>query len=206
MLGRSTNTKEFAEFLVQIRKATPAEPRAKLVIVLDNHKSHHGDSVRALASDLNFELLYLPTYTPQLNPIESLWSVVKGKLKKKLQEKKEIRVKQCEFEEELNTILRGVTAEQQAKAARENHRAFIYQTLSDLAAPVRQVTLADVLLEQRWNTVAQVEDDRSAQEVALRREGDMSPLLTQKAYFEQPFGHMAGFEIVPDDWEEEVMQ
>ena len=126
MLGKSTNNKEFPEFLRRIRMATPAGPRAKLVIVLDNHKSHHGDSMRTLARNLNFELLYLPTYTPQLNPIESLWSVVKGKLKKKLQERKEIRLKQSEFEEELETILRGVTTEQQAKAARENHRAFIH--------------------------------------------------------------------------------
>ena len=126
MLGKSTNSKEFAEFLRRIRMATPAGPRDKLVIVLDNHKSHHGDSMRTLARNLNFELLYLPTYTPQLNPIESLWSVVKGKLKKKLQEKKEIRIKQSEFEEELNTILTGVTTEQQAKAARENHRGFIH--------------------------------------------------------------------------------
>ena len=94
MLGKSTNNKEFPEFLRRIRMATPAGPREKLVIVLDNHKSHHGDSMRTLARNLNFELLYLPTYTPQLNPIESLWSVVKGKLKKKLQERKEIRLKQ----------------------------------------------------------------------------------------------------------------
>ena len=46
-----------------------------------------------LARNLNFELLFLPPYTPQLNPIESLWSVLKGKLKKKLQEKQAIRLK-----------------------------------------------------------------------------------------------------------------
>ena len=126
---------EFAEFLRQIRLATPARERAKLVIVLDNHKAHHGDSMATLARNLNFELLFLPPYTPQLNPIESLWSVIKGKLKKILQEKQAIRLKQSEFEEELKQVLQNVTTEQQAKAAKENHRAFIYQTLSDLVLP-----------------------------------------------------------------------
>jgi len=111
MTGKSTNTKEFAEFLRLLRMATPAGLREKLVIVLDNHKSHHNPSIVVLAKNLNFELLYLPTYTPQLNPIESLWSVVKGKLKKKLQEKQAIRLKQSEFEEELTTILENVTCE-----------------------------------------------------------------------------------------------
>ena len=81
------------------------------MIVLDNHKAHHSDEMQTLARNLNFELLFLPPYTPQLNPIESLWSVVKGKLKKKLQEKKAIRLKQAEFEAELALILDGVTQE-----------------------------------------------------------------------------------------------
>ena len=93
LVGRSTNRTEFAEFLRQIRLATSKEERPKLVIVLDNHRSHHEDSMATLARNLNFELLFLPPYTPQLNPIESLWSVVKGKLKKKLQEKQAIRLK-----------------------------------------------------------------------------------------------------------------
>jgi len=67
--------------------------------------------METLARNLNFELLFLPPYTPQLNPIESLWSVVKGKLKKKLQEKKAIRLKQEDFESELQIILDGVTPE-----------------------------------------------------------------------------------------------
>ena len=81
------------------------------MIVLDNHKAHHSDSMETLARNLNFELMFLPPYTPQLNPIECLWSVVKGKLKKKLQEKKAIRLKQEEFEAELQLILDGVTQE-----------------------------------------------------------------------------------------------
>jgi len=156
MTGKSTNAREFAEFLRLIRLSTPAALREKLVIVLDNHKSHHNPSIGTLARNLNFELLFLPTYTPQLNPIESLWSVVKGKLKKKLREMQAIRLQQSEFEEELTAILESVTTEQQAKAAKENHRAFIHQTLSDLVAPVRQVSLADVLDYQRWHSDAQV--------------------------------------------------
>ena len=64
MLGKSTNTREFADFLRQIRMCSSAADRPKLVIVLDNHKSHHNPSIVTLARNLNFELLYLPTYTP----------------------------------------------------------------------------------------------------------------------------------------------
>jgi transposase len=64
------------------------------VLVADNLRSHHTNSVRELADRLNTELMFLPPYTPELNSIEALWSVVKGNLKKSLLEHRGATLKQ----------------------------------------------------------------------------------------------------------------
>jgi len=47
------------------------------VPVMDNWTVHHGDEVRNLVEDSGCELLYLPTYSPDLNPIEHLFAKIK---------------------------------------------------------------------------------------------------------------------------------
>ncbi len=47
------------------------------VLVMDNWTVHHGDEVRNLVEDSGCELLYLPTYSPDLNPIEHLFAKIK---------------------------------------------------------------------------------------------------------------------------------
>ncbi len=51
------------------------------VIVMDNWTVHHGEEVRELALRFGCELLYLPTYSPDLNPIEHLFAKVKAFIK-----------------------------------------------------------------------------------------------------------------------------
>ena len=51
------------------------------VLVMDNWTVHHGDDVRDLAERFGYELLYLPTYSPDLNPIEHLFAKVKAFVK-----------------------------------------------------------------------------------------------------------------------------
>ena len=51
------------------------------VLVLDNWTVHHGEEVRALTERFGCELLYLPTYSPDLNPIEHLFAKVKAFIK-----------------------------------------------------------------------------------------------------------------------------
>jgi putative transposase len=45
--------------------------------VLDNFATHKAKKVREKASELNIELIYLPPYAPDLNPIEYLWKSIK---------------------------------------------------------------------------------------------------------------------------------
>ena len=48
-----------------------------ITIVLDNARYQKCEMVRNLANELNIELLYLPSYSPQLNLIERFWKFVK---------------------------------------------------------------------------------------------------------------------------------
>jgi transposase len=50
-------------------------------LVLDNAKYQKCQVVQALADELCVNLVYIPSYSPNLNLIERLWKFVKGKLR-----------------------------------------------------------------------------------------------------------------------------
>ena len=52
------------------------------VLIMDNWTVHHGVEVRDLVDAAGCELLYLPTYSPDLNPIEHLFAKVKAFVKR----------------------------------------------------------------------------------------------------------------------------
>ena len=52
------------------------------VIVLDNAKVHHGSRLASLCDAANFLLIYLPPYSPDLNPIEKVFLVLKSQPKR----------------------------------------------------------------------------------------------------------------------------
>ncbi len=52
------------------------------VVVMDNLSAHKGGRVRELIEGAGCELLYLPPYSPDLNPIEQAFAKVKGLLRK----------------------------------------------------------------------------------------------------------------------------
>ncbi len=51
------------------------------VVVMDNLSSHKVDGVRQRIEAKGAELLYLPPYSPDLNPIEKAWSKLKQLLR-----------------------------------------------------------------------------------------------------------------------------
>ena len=61
-------------FLEQIREANPERD---IVVILDNFRSHWANKTREKARELNISLVYLPPYSPDLNPIEFIWKSIK---------------------------------------------------------------------------------------------------------------------------------
>ena len=52
------------------------------VIIMDNAAFHRKVQLRELSKIADCEVLFLPPYSPDLNPIEKLWSTIKNKLRK----------------------------------------------------------------------------------------------------------------------------
>lgn len=52
------------------------------IVVMDNLSAHKTKKVRELVEEAGCELLYLPSYSPDLNPIEEAFSKIKGVLRK----------------------------------------------------------------------------------------------------------------------------
>lgn len=73
-------TKEVFEAYVE-RVLAPAL-RSRQVVVVDNLAAHKGEEVRELVEARGCELLFLPPYSPDYNPIEEAFSKIKGLLRK----------------------------------------------------------------------------------------------------------------------------
>jgi len=60
-----------------LREYKRANPNKRLVIVLDTFSSHHAIRIRQYAAGNTIHLAYLPSYSPDLNPIEQIWRAIK---------------------------------------------------------------------------------------------------------------------------------
>ncbi len=72
--SESNRAEDFISFLRKIRDANPEK---RIVVILDNFRTHHAKKVGEEAEKLNISLVYLPPYSPDLNPIENVWKSVK---------------------------------------------------------------------------------------------------------------------------------
>ena len=88
-----TKSADFCQFLSLVRDNNPQN---RICLVLDNFPTHKAKKVKDKASELNIELVYLPPYSPDLNPIEYLWKSIK----------RIISVSMIESKEELMDIVR----------------------------------------------------------------------------------------------------
>jgi transposase len=68
------NTETIRELLGKIAGLGLTGP---ITLVLDNARYQHNAAVKALAKELEITLLYLPSYSPNLNLIERLWKFTK---------------------------------------------------------------------------------------------------------------------------------
>jgi len=69
-------------FEVYIEKVLAPSLRRGQLVVMDNLSSHRGKRVRELIEARGCKLVYLPPYSPDLNPIEEAFSKIKGFIRK----------------------------------------------------------------------------------------------------------------------------
>lgn len=100
-----TNKEVFESYL---KHFLVPELEAGQVVVMDNLGAHLPDKVRELIESKGAYLVYLPTYSPDLNPIEEAFSKVK-----QLVRKAEARTREA-LMEAIAQALRAVTPEEAA--------------------------------------------------------------------------------------------
>ncbi len=79
VLDRPINRVAFETYL---EKVLVAELRSGDIVVMDNLSSHKGAEVRRRIQAAGAELLFLPPYSPDLNPIEMAFAKLKALLRK----------------------------------------------------------------------------------------------------------------------------
>lgn len=77
-LEGTTDTESFRAYVGEVLVPTlqPGD-----LVVMDNLSPHKSDPTLALILNAGARVLFLPAYSPDLNPIEKMWSKVKGLLR-----------------------------------------------------------------------------------------------------------------------------
>jgi len=79
LLDGGTNTQVFLSFVEQCLLPVLWEGA---IVVMDNLNVHKQEAVRALVESVKATVVFLPTYSPDFNPIELLWSKLKAFIRK----------------------------------------------------------------------------------------------------------------------------
>jgi len=69
-------------FLLYVEKVLAPALQPGDIVVMDNLDSHKGKAVRRAVRKAGAKLFFLPTYSPDLNPIEQLFAKLKHQLRK----------------------------------------------------------------------------------------------------------------------------
>ena len=64
-------------FLSYVTNVPVPQLNREMLVVMDNPNLHTTDAVRKAIEDTGAKLVFLPTYSPDLSPIEMFWSKVK---------------------------------------------------------------------------------------------------------------------------------
>jgi hypothetical protein len=81
----STDARVFEDFIEQLLQHCGKWPEPKSVLVMDNASFHHSGRVEELCSNAGVKLIYLPPYSPDLNPIEEFFSELKAFIRRGFQ-------------------------------------------------------------------------------------------------------------------------
>lgn len=78
----STDAAVFKDFIDQLLRHCGRWPEPKSVLVMDNASFHHSEYIAQICADAGVKLVYLPPYSPDLNPIEEFFAELKGFIKR----------------------------------------------------------------------------------------------------------------------------
>jgi putative transposase len=90
-LSKAENVCKFLEEIVEHNQ------KKRIILILDNSKSHHADKTVRKARELKITLVFLPPYSPDLNPVEFVWKTIKG----------EVSVRFIKSKEQMKNIIRN---------------------------------------------------------------------------------------------------
>jgi transposase len=88
-----TDSTMFEDFIEQLLYHYGRFPEPKSVPVMDNASFHHGERIQQMCDAAGVKLLYLPPYSPDLNPIEEQFAELKAFVKKSFPFMKRISTK-----------------------------------------------------------------------------------------------------------------
>ena len=90
----SLKAENVCEFLVKIVEQNPGK---RIILVLDNSRLHRTDKTIRKVRELKITLVFLPPYSPDLNPVEFVWKTIK----------REVSVKFIQSKEHLRNIIKN---------------------------------------------------------------------------------------------------
>ena len=73
----NSRKEDIMDFLSLIRRRNPD---GRIVAIIDNFKPHHSPETLMRAAKLKIYIVYLPSYSPDLNPIEFIWKSLKRQI------------------------------------------------------------------------------------------------------------------------------
>ena len=80
---RGTVTGHYMSFLSKAMNEMDRFPEMKgYYIVMDNTPIYTSQEISAMVADRGYRSVYLPPYSPELNPIEKFWAIVRNKVKR----------------------------------------------------------------------------------------------------------------------------
>jgi transposase len=82
----STDGAVFEDFIEQLLHHCRPYPEQNSVLIMDNASFHHGERIEQMCREAGVKLLYLPPYSPDLNPIEEFFTELKAFIKKQWHE------------------------------------------------------------------------------------------------------------------------
>ncbi len=79
---KTSGSKKWDDFIAFLTELREQEQKEWILVIVDNARIHHAKIVKAYCEEKKIHLVYLPPYSPNLNPIELLRKIMKKEFRK----------------------------------------------------------------------------------------------------------------------------